>query len=294
MSSIIFLGHCTKDIITINNETQEIPGGGVYFGAASGGYCLNKYNKDKNQNYVLETVTIGKREDSGKIFEEMKHCGVKMNLIEDSKTTTFTHHFKDNKPDQRVSAVTEIARPFTVDDVKNYSTKFFYVNPLFYGEVPVKLFAELKKHCEILSCDAQGLLRQLSGDDIDLKIPSDIDEALKNIDLLKVDCVEASILTGMEGQPRDLCLKLLDMGPKAIIFTQSEGVEFHTKDKAIKAPFKQWSLEGRTGRGDTVSAAFIVLHYILGYDIEKALQIAADATGKKMMHPGAARADDFD
>ena len=57
--------------------------------------------------------------------------------------------------------------------------------------------------------------------------------------------------------------------------------------------FGEWSLIGRTGRGDTVSAAFILLHFVNGMERQKALDIAAKATGKKMMHPGAAKAEDF-
>ena len=293
MEGIVFIGHCTKDVITIKEETTNIPGGGVYFGAVSAGYCLKKNGTDKQKEISLEVLTIGNKEDYIKIEEEIQKCGGKLTLIEDTSTTTFKHWFKDNQPDKRESSVPAIARSYTWEDIKNHKAKLFYVNPLLFGEMPLDLFAKMKDNCSLMSCDAQGLLRHYLNGELKLQVPNGLEEALKYIDILKVDCVEAEALTGIK-ESREACLKLLEKGPKYVIFTQSEAVELHTKDTFYKSAFKQWSLEGRTGRGDTVSAAFLLEHFILGVDIQTALDVAAVATGKKMMHPGAAREGDYE
>ena len=292
MDGIIFIGHCTKDVITIGNETSKIPGGGVYFGAVSAGFCLQKNGKDA-KNVSLEVLTIGNKEDYVKIGEEVAKCGGKLTLIEDKETTTFKHWFRDNQPDKRESSVPAIARSYTWDDIKEHKAKLFYVNPLLFGEMPLDLFKKMKENCQLISCDAQGLLRQYENGELNLKVPEKLNDAMKYIDILKVDCVEAEVLTGIKDS-REACLKLLEQGPKYIIYTQSEAVELHTKETCYKSAFTQWSLEGRTGRGDTVSAAFLLEHFILGRDIQESLDIAAKATGKKMMHPGAACKEDFE
>jgi sugar/nucleoside kinase (ribokinase family) len=292
MEGILFIGHCTKDVITIGENTSYIPGGGVYFGAVSAGYCLKANNKDAKET-SLEVLTIGNKEDYKQIDQEIKNCGGKLILIEDKSTTTFKHWFRDNQPDKRESSVPAIARSFTWDDIKDYKAKIFYVNPLLFGEMPLDLFQKMKGNCELISCDAQGLLRQYKSGELKLQVPEGLGEALKYIDILKVDCVEAEVLTGIKDS-REACLKLLEQGPKFVIYTQSEAVELHTKETCYKSAFTQWSLEGRTGRGDTVSAAFLLVHFILGRDIQESLDIAAKATGKKMMHPGAARKEDFE
>lgn len=291
MDSILFVGHCTKDVITIDNETTYLPGGGVYFGAASAGYCLKAHPSDLN--IKLEILTIGKKDDYKRIEDEMNQCGAKLSLIEDDKTTTFVHSFEDNNPDKRVSSVTEIARSFTAEDFKNVSAKFCYINPLFFGEVDPSLFKVLHEKCEFLSVDAQGLLRHQNAGKIYLKAPENLTAVLEHIYVLKVDSVEAEALTGIKDDTRAACLKLLGYGPKYVICTQSDFVELHTQDKVIKSKFGKWSLVGRTGRGDTVSAAFILQHFIIGSDAQKSLDLAATATGKKMMHAGAAIIDDF-
>ena len=286
---ILFIGHTTKDEITIDGDTQKIPGGGVYFGGLSAGYCMKSFNIQSS----LQVLTIGNYNDLKQASEEMKAANVKLNVLEDNHTTTFCHSFIDNDPDKRVSTIPCLARPFTKEDIASYQAKFFYVNPLFFGEVPPNLFEILKSKCELLSVDAQGLLRNYVDGKIEMKSPVELSQILKSVDVLKVDIGEAIALTGKKDWEEG-CKELLTMGPKLIICTRTDEVSVLTKDGQIfTSNFGEWSLKGRTGRGDTVSAAFILLHFIHGKPIQEALDIAAKATGKKMMHPGAAIASDF-
>ena len=72
------------------------------------------------------------------------------------------------------------------------------------------------------------------------------------------------------------------MGVKFVICTRTDEVSVMDKNfESNTAEFGEWSLIGRTGRGDTVSAAFIFMHFILGMDRQNALEISAKATGKK-------------
>ena len=257
-TEILFVGHCTRDEITINSETQKIPGGGVYFGSMSAGYC----SQSQNLETTLTVLTIGNPSDLTEINTECEKAKVSLHILPDSHTTTFCHSFIDNDPDKRVSTVPKIARSFTLEDIKDYKSKFTYVNPLFYGEIPSNLFKELK-------------------------------EIFKSVDILKVDLVEAKVLTGKDDW-EEACRDLINMGVKFVICTRTDEVSVMDKDYNHNTSlFGEWSLIGRTGRGDTVSAAFILLHFVNGMERQKALDIAAKATGKKMMHPGAAKAEDF-
>ena len=253
-TEILFVGHCTRDEITINSETQKIPGGGVYFGSMSAGYC----SQSQNLETTLTVLTIGNPSDLTEINTECEKAKVSLHILPDSHTTTFCHSFIDNDPDKRVSTVPKIARSFTLEDIKDYKSKFTYVNPLFYGEIPSNLFKELKERTEMLSVDSQGLLRNLIEDKLILKPPEELKEIFKSVDI-RTD--EVSVMDKDYNHNTSL--------------------------------FGEWSLIGRTGRGDTVSAAFILLHFVKGMERQKALDIAAKATGKKMMHPGAAKAEDF-
>ena len=288
-TEILFVGHCTRDEITINSETQKIPGGGVYFGSMSAGYC----SQSQNLETTLTVLTIGNPSDLTEINAECEKAKVSLHILPDSHTTTFCHSFIDNDPDKRVSTVPKIARSFTLEDIKDYKSKFTYVNPLFYGEIPSNLFKELKERTEMLSVDSQGLLRNLIEDKLILKPPEELKEIFKSVDILKVDLVEAKVLTGKDDW-EEACRDLINMGVKFVICTRTDEVSVMDKDYNHNTSlFGEWSLIGRTGRGDTVSAAFILLHFVNGMERQKALDIAAKATGKKMMHPGAAKAEDF-
>ena len=295
---ILFIGHTTKDEITINSETQKIPGGGVYFGSLSAGYCQIK----KNFKNTLEVLTIGNPSDLEQAEKEMEKASIKLHIIPDTHTTTFCHSFINNDPDKRVSTIPCIARSFKFEDIENYKAKFFYVNPLFYGEVPHNLFKDLKERCEILSVDAQGLLRNFKEGKIELKAPKELPEILKYVDVLKVDIAEALCLTDKKDW-EESCKQLLAMGPKYVICTRTNEVSVLVKDmknnnegkvNIFTSMFGKWSLIGRTGRGDTISAAFILMHFINKMSIQESLDVAAKATGKKMLHAGAAVKEDFE
>lgn len=289
---IFFIGHSTQDIITINGTTEHRAGGGVYFGAAAAGWCQKRFANGKP--IKLDVLTIGKQSDFVEMSNELKNAGVDTIVIHDDHTTTFTHYFKDNDPDQRISSVTDKARPFTEQDFTEYKAKVFYVNPLFYGEIDPSLFRKMKSHCELVSCDSQGLIRRLEGENIIKCAPSNLREALDGIDLLKIDIDEAAILTGLEkGETVKASRQLQSLGPRYIICTEAKGVAFYDGEKRYWADFGYWKLEGRTGRGDTITASFIVLHFILGLEAQKALNIAAEGCSNKMMHAGAAVEADF-
>lgn len=291
-SDMFFIGHSTRDDITINGTTEHRPGGGVYFGAAAAGWCMKRFANGKQLK--LDVLTIGKESDFVGMIDELKKAHVNTRVIHDDHTTTFAHSFKDNDPDQRISSVTDKARSFTEEDFSKYKAKVFYVNPLFYGEIDPSLFRKMKSHCELVTCDSQGLIRRLEGEKIIKRPPDNLREALDGIDLLKIDIDEAAILTGFEkGETIKASHYLQSLGPRYIICTESKGAAFYDGEKRYWSDFGEWKLEGRTGRGDTITASFILLHFILGYDAQKALNIATEGCSHKMMHAGAAIEEDF-
>lgn len=289
-NDILFIGHCTCDEITIKGETDKLPGGGVYFGATSAGWCLRRFSGDDHKLCVL---TIGNPDNFGRIRSELSDCGVELRLIEHPCTTTFVHSFRDEQPDQRVSSVRDVARSFEWSDIAGYKAKLFYVNPLFYGEVDPALFKQMKNNCEVVFVDSQGLIRNRRCNELYHKAPEELEKVLSSVDILKVDAEEAASLSGISDDTDAACAFLLKKGPNMILCTQSAGVAIYEGGNKYWASFGKWKLEGRTGRGDTVSAAFLLLHFILGYGVQESLNLAAEGCSNKMMHSGAARKEDF-
>lgn len=290
---VLFIGHCTRDEITINGSTEYRAGGGVYFGATACGWCLKHFSK--GGDHKLKVLTIGKPSDYDQLVKEINASGIDISIIESEHTTTFAHSFRDNDPDQRISTVPAVAKSFSIEDFKNYHAKVFYVNPLLYGEVDPSLFKLMKKQCDLLSLDAQGIIRRLENGNLVKRPPEDLKATLEGVDFLKVDIDEAAILTGLDkGDTITASRQLQALGPRYVLCTESKGAAFYDGEKRYFANFGEWKLEGRTGRGDTITSSFILLRFVLGYETQVALNIAAQACSHKMMHPGAAVEADFE
>jgi sugar/nucleoside kinase (ribokinase family) len=287
---IAFIGHCTKDEITIKGATAALPGGGVYFGGLSAAWCHRHFSRAAPRFAVL---TIGSPADFTRISAEFAAASLTLRLIEDSCTTTFLHAFRDDQPDQRVSSVGAVARPFAWADLAPIRARLLYVNPLFHGELDPALLALAKANCELLFLDAQGLIRRRRGRVIHHECPADLAAALAPVDIFKVDAEEAASLTGLR-EAEAACAAIMALGVEYLICTQQRGVAVFHGGQRFWADFAHWTLEGRTGRGDTVSAAFLVLHFLKGWGIAEAIAGAAKACSSKMMHPGAAVEKDFD
>jgi hypothetical protein len=290
MSDLVFIGHCTKDEITINGTTSHLPGGGVYFGALSASWCLKRFCPSAAN---VSVVTIGNPDDFARITTEFSAAGCSLRLLPHSCTTTFLHSFRNDNPDQRISSVGAVARPFDWSDLSGLRGRLFYVNPLFSGEIDPQLLVRLKTNCDFLFLDAQGLIRRQENRQIIHRPPPDLRVVLAPVDIFKVDAEEAASLAAVAGDTEAACRALIGLGIRYLICTQKEGVAVYEGGERHWAAFKQWSLVGRTGRGDTLSAAFLVLHFVLGIEIRKAVEWAAEGCGNKMMHAGAAVEADF-
>jgi hypothetical protein len=290
MADIVFIGHCTRDEITIKRTTSHLPGGGVYFGALSASWCLKRFSPVSRN---LLVVTIGNPDDFKRITAEFSAAGCTLQLLPHACTTTFLHSFRDDNPDQRISSIGDIARSFDWRDVSAVRGRLFYVNPLFVGEMDPQLLVQLKANCDLLFLDSQGLIRRQENRLIFHQPPQNLGEILAPVDIFKVDAEEAASLSGIAHDTETACRALLALGIRYLVCTQKEGVAVYAGEKRHWAAFKKWSLEGRTGRGDTVSAAFLVLHFVLGVEIQKAVELAAEGCGNKMMHAGAAVEADF-
>ena len=82
------------------------------------------------------------------------------------------------------------------------------------------------------------------------------------------------------------CDIILAAGANSIIATHKDGVMLCRRGVAVvESSWGEWRIEGRTGRGDTVTAAFVAAS-LKGLNDKQALDYAAAICSKKMMKPG--------
>jgi sugar/nucleoside kinase (ribokinase family) len=103
------------------------------------------------------------------------------------------------------------------------------------------------------------------------------------MDKLKLDIVEARILTGTEDLEKAAII-VESWGCPEIMITHSQGVLARVKGKTFYEKFSNSNISGRTGRGDTTFSAY--LSWRLDHDPKESLKFAAALVSIKMETPG--------
>ncbi len=269
---ITFVGHVSKDVNIIIDRKMIVAGGGVFFGSIAAsrlGGEVTVFTKCATEDISL--------------FDEMTNAGVNAHFLHSLSSTSIENVYPTSNPDDRRSRVLSLAESFKTDDLKVLNEEILHINPLWHGEFPEKLIPEIRKKAKFLSGDAQGFLRNVENEKMTYRNWKDKEYYLKYFDLFKVDINESKILTG-SGDVKIGAEMIHDMGVPIVITTHQKGVLVYDGENFYEADFGNWKLEGRTGRGDTCTAAFLVAMNRMS--LKDATRFAADITSRKMQYPG--------
>jgi len=277
--SITFLGDVCLDINVVRGEPRHEIGGGVYHGAvtASGLGCEAR---------VITKAPVADRHH----FVAIEQAGARVTWLESPRSTSIRNDYPSENPDDRISRVISMAQPFSAAELEGLRAEVLHVNPLWMGMVPPELLAVLRPAVGLLGADAQGFLRRVASDGSAVHTPwPEAGEHLHHLDLLKVDIVEARTLTGLADR-HDAAAALLELGVGTVLLTHQQGVLAARGTERRERDWGSWTLEGRTGRGDTCTAAFLV-GLLRGDSLADALGLAARVTTAKMQYRGPYRGD---
>lgn len=279
MTDIICIGHITKDCIITPDQTAYLPGGTAWYV----GCGLAALNKEKKVSFKLLTAMA---EADREPVEQLRQMGIEVECLPSPETLYFENRYGAdfNNRQQRVLAQ---AAPFTTKQLKNCDGRFILLGSLLAHDFPLEAFPMLHdKGCLVV--DVQGYLREVRGEQVHAIDWKDKLEALKYVDILKVNEYEMEVLTG-QTDPRKAALQLAEWGVREVLLTfgsygsliyDAEKKEFH--DIPAIRPSK---LVDATGCGDTY-----VLGYIFkraqGASIPEAGLFAAQVSAKKLEASG--------
>ena len=270
---IAFVGDLSIDINVVKGEAHTVHGGG----ALVGGVAAHHLGAD------VTIVTRCAPEDRPR-FADVEALGLRVVYLPGQRSTSIRNDYPTNDPDDRSSTFLSRAEPFTREDVEGVDADVICVNPLWMGQFPPDLLAVARRRARLLAADAQGFLRRVRDDGSSFFAPwPDCGRYLPLLDLLKVDANEARVLTGLT-EPELAVRALLEMGARAVLLTDADGVTVFDGNEVVRSPFAPYTIEGRTGRGDTCTAAFLV-SWAAG-ETGPATRFAAAVTSKKMQYPG--------
>lgn len=274
---IVCIGHITKDKIVTPKATVNIPGGtATYFS-----YGISRM---ENKDISYKLVTALAQEDMY-IVEDMRKAGIEVEAFESPCTDVFENIYTSDDMNQRQQRVLATAQPFNIEQLKNVDARYIVLGSLLatdFGLPLVKYFSAKAT----LVVDAQGYLREVREQKVFATDWKEKLEALKHIDVLKVNEHEIKVLTGIDDY-REACQQLAQWGVKEVLLTLgSEGSMILTDRQFYIIPaYAPLNEKDATGCGDTYVMSYLYKR-AQGADIEDAGKFAAAVSTLKLENSG--------
>lgn len=270
---VLLLGQMMKDRIVLQHETHVATGGAAYYA----GLVV--------QRLGLQAAVVTKLAKADEeLLDEFRKTGVEVFPVYDAVTSSIEITYPAAQPDKRSAHFPYVAQPFAMVDIPDIQAEIVHLCSLLRGEISLEMVERLRKQAKILSLDAQGFMRGTTENGTMLL--TDWEEktvGLAWVDILKVDDVEAEILTG-ESDVRKAVELLATYGPQEVVMTYKDGIIVYADGDVYEAPFTSRSFKGRTGRGDTTMGAYLSRR--LSHSPQEACQFAAALVSLKMEDHG--------
>ena len=275
MKDICCVGHITKDKIITPRQTVYMAGGTSFYFS----YALNHLPQDVSFQLVTK---LGETEMQS--AEDMRTAGIDVLTFPSSHTVFFENKYGEDMND-RTQRVLERADPFTIDEMSNVEARVFHLGSLLSDDFSPEVVEYLSTKGRI-SIDAQGYLREVRGEKVYAVDWTDKLEALKLIDVLKVNEYEMEVLTGQK-EAHNAALQLAEWGVKEVCVTLGnygsvvlENDHFYD---ICAYPTKQ--VVDATGCGDTYSTGYLYMRS-RGANPSEAGHFAAAMSTLKLEHSG--------
>jgi sugar/nucleoside kinase (ribokinase family) len=271
---VVLIGQMMKDRIVLQSETITTTGGAAYYA----GLVVQRLGL---QAAVI--TKLAKTDDS--ILDEFREAGLDVFPSYTSVTSSIEIIYPTRRPDKRTVKFLSVSEPFIGADIPDIQTKIVHICPLLQGEISLDMLRGFVQKKAILALDVQGFIRRIAAKN-GTAIMADWEEkaeGLQYVNIVKIDDVEAEILTGTSDL-REAAEVLISYGPKEIVITHKTGILVYAEGNIYEAPFTSRSFKGRTGRGDTTMGAYLSRR--LTHSPQEACQFAAALVSLKMEEHG--------
>lgn len=268
---VAFVGHFARDRLIYRGITEVASGGGVYYGAMA------------VRRLGFSAAVITKlHPDDFPALDELRRAGVEVYAAPAPRTTGIENVYPTPELDRRLTRPLGFAGAFAPDEVPAVPARVTIVTPLMAGEVTVEIVRMLLARGPV-GLDVQGFVRVREGDALVTRDWPGKTTDLAGVTFLKVDDVEAEVLTGRD-DPREAARALAALGPREVVLTRARGLLVLADGAFCEAPFVPKDTIGRTGRGDTCFSTYVAAR--LDLPPAPACRLAAAVTSLKLERPG--------
>jgi len=272
---ITFIGHvCYDEITPFGGATTVTPGSAVLCGAMV----------SARVGSATAVVTRMDPADDA-ILTPLRALGVAC-VVTPCPVTTFARvvHPSENVDERRLYVMRDPG-PFTLADLPTgLQSGIVHLAGISDHEFTLDFIRDLKQAGYALSLDMQSLVRVI-GPEREI-VFSDVPakrEIVPLLDVVKLDVVEAEILTGTR-ELEQAARIFADWGAKEVLITEKQGAVLAVDGQVMREPFTNRTQVGRTGRGDTTISAYLSRRTT--HTPAEALRFAAALVSLKMETPG--------
>jgi sugar/nucleoside kinase (ribokinase family) len=268
---IAFIGHvCFDEVIPYRDTPRVTPGSAVMCGA------LAAARVGKNVAVVTRMAPKDKN-----ILEPMRQNGIQLHVIPAAETTYMKVVHPTADVDERQIYQLANAGFFSLADIPPLAARQVHLAGITDQEFDLDFIRGLKGKGYRLSADMQSFVRQVQPVTRSISFGDVLNktEFVRLMDMVKLDIVEAKVLTGTDDLERAV-LVFEGWGCPEIVITQAEGVLARANGKTYYEKFSNRSVVGRTGRGDTTFAAYLARR--MDHEAAESLKFAAALVSIKM------------
>ncbi len=272
---LIFIGQvCYDEVNHYQGHNSVSIGGAAVYGAVAAAKA------GKNVAALLMVAPEDKKE-----IEFLKDYGLDLFTIDSPETTRVQVIHKSSNMDDRTIVTQKFAGLFKESMIPELNAKCVHLAGCNDHEFTLDFIKMMKDRGYSISTDMQSFVRYNDPETgkISFRDYQSKQELIKYLDKVKLDILEAEILTGTN----DLIKAgetIQQWGCPELLITCSDGVHVRTKDNVNFTRFSNCGVAGRTGRGDTTFGAYLARR--IDYQPADALKFAAALVSIKMESPG--------
>lgn len=249
MDKICCIGHLTLDKIITPHSCTYMPGGTSYY------FAHAMYHLNGGKDFRLVT-SLAERDMAA--VNELRGLGVAVDVIPSRHTVFFENSYGENQ-NNRTQRVLAKADPFTAKSLAKVEAGVFHLGSLLADDFLLDVLRSLSGR-GTLSVDAQGYLREVQGERVCRADWPWKREAMRYIDVLKVNEFEMDVLTGHH-EPHDAALQLAEWGVGEVLVTLGDYgsvllVDDHFYDIEAYPPS---AVVDATGCGDTYATGYLYM-----------------------------------
>jgi len=272
---LIFMGHeSIYEVDALEGSARGLPGGASSFGALAA--CWSKKK--------IAVITRMAEEDAPTL-EPLKAAGIDLYVQPVEETTHLRIVHPTGNLDERLIVQTRNAGFFVDADLPSIEPCLIHLAALTDREFSLEFIRHLKQRGFRLSVDMQGFVRQVDAETgiIQFKDVPGKREIASLADIVKLDIVEAEVLTGTRDM-EEAAKRVEEWGASETILTSADGALARHKGETYFRKFSNRTSQGRTGRGDTTTGAYLAMR--LDHGIQDSLRFSVALASIKMETPG--------